>query len=219
MSSFTIDAYHITLILISLITGVLSPIVIQLTRYYISLLKTSKVSKPAEMVNILKLESKIMSKLETIRTLYNADRVGILEFHNGGHTFTGKGFQKFSQTYEVTNKGISLESGNSQNIPTSIFSTILIEVADEGVFKIDNSKVDCSSHTSSFKDFLLNRGVKSFIGIGIRNLDNDFIGVLTLENVLEKHTYSNTEIGDLKIQASILAGYLESILKNEQFKI
>lgn len=219
MSSFTIDAYHITLILVSLITGVLSPIVIQLTRYYISLLKTSKVSKPAEMVNILKLESKIMSKLETIRISYNADRVGILEFHNGGHTFTGKGFQKFSQTYEVTNKGISLESGNSQNIPTSLFSTILIEVADEGVFKIDNSKVDCNTHTSSFKDFLLNRGVKSFVGVGIRNLDNDFIGVLTLENVLEKHSYSNTEIGDLKIQASILAGYLESILKNEQFKI
>lgn len=219
MLGFDVDAYHITLILVSLITGVLSPIVIQLTRYYISLLKTSNISKPAEMLNILKLESKIMSKLEIIRKNNNSDRVGIMEFHNGGHTFTGKGFQKFSQTYEAVNVGISLESGNSQNIPTSLFSTILIEIANSGFFKIEDTSKEDDTKFISFKDFLKNRGVKSFIGVGITNLDGEFIGMLTLENVLEKHSYNFKEIGELKLQAGILAGYLESILKNEQAKV
>lgn len=219
MSNFEVDAYHLTLILISLISGVLSPVVIQLTRYYISLLKSSKSSKPEEMLNILRLESKIMTKLESIRADFNADRAGIIEFHNGGHTFTGRSIQKFSQTYEANNRGISKESSNTQNIPTSLFSTILSDIAKEGSIIVKDSSEVVKPFTSTFNDFLSNRGVKSFVGIEIKNLDDEFIGILTIENVLKNQSYSASDINNLKLQASVLAGYLESILKSGQSKI
>ena len=213
------DPYHLTLIFVALITGVISPVVIQVTKYYLSLLRHPKINQKSEIVNILKLEEKITQKLEAILNKYKADRVWVIEFHNGGHTYTGRGMQKLSETYEVSNKGISLESNNTQNLPTSLFSSSLIAISNSFLY-IENVNDNESKSTSStaFKEFLTNRGVKSFIGLPIKNIENNLVGVLCLDNVLNTFQLKETEIYELKQDASILAGYLESILKYVQNK-
>lgn len=219
--SLALDPYHITLIFVALITGVISPIVIQVTKYYLSLLRHPKVGrKSSEIVNVLKLEEKITYKLEDVRQKYKADRVWIIEFHNGGHTFTGRGLQKFSETYEVTNKGVSVESVNTQSLPTSLFSNMLVIISNEGYYYIKNiNDVECRSFPSqTFRELLINRGVNSFIGVSIKNIENNLVGVLGLDGVLNKLELSEKDISNLKQDASILAGYLESILKYVQDK-
>ena len=212
------DAYHLTLMFVALITGVISPIVIQVTKFYLNLLRDPKLDRrSSEIINVLKLEEKISTKLESIKNRINADRVYIFEFHNGGHTYTGKGIQKLSETYEVTNKGVSVESVNTQNLPTSLFSSLLLSISREGHFYIKDVKMN-DSQAPTFREFISNRGVKSFVGFAIKNIENNLVGILGVDGVLSKLTLTDNDIVELKQDASILAGYLESILKYVQNK-
>jgi len=217
MSPVPFDPYHITLILVALITGVVSPIAVQITRYYVSILKSPKRHRAAEIVNILRIEEAITSKLETIKNRFQADRVWIIEFHNGNHTFTGKGLQKFSETYEVVGKGISYESANTQNLPTSLFSALFKDIGMQGFLYVkDLSDGQNSPQVSSISNFFQNRGINSFAGIAIKNIEDNFIGILCLDKVSSVFDLKESDIAVLKQDASNVAGYLESIVKRSQ---
>jgi hypoxanthine-guanine phosphoribosyltransferase len=217
MSSVPFDSYHFTLILVALITGVVSPMVVQITRYYISLLKNPRKQRTAEVVNILRIEEAITTKLESIKNKFKADRAWIIEFHNGNHTFTGKGLQKFSETYEVVGRGISYESVNTQNLPTSLFSSLFKDIGLNDIFYVkDLSDENNIPTVSSIRSFFQNRGVNSFIGVSIKNIEDSFIGILCLDKVTSVFNLNDAEISNLKQDASNIAGYLESIVKRSQ---
>lgn len=202
------DPYHFTLILIALISGVISPVIIQLTKYYISLLRLPP--KKNELDKALKYEDLITHKLEKIKSSFNADRVWVLEFHNGNYTFTGRGLQKFSVTYEVVSPGVAREGTTTQNIPTSLFSRFFNSINNDGVFKVESVN-EVNEKNSSLQSFFESRGTKSFIAIGIRNIENLIVGVLCLESITHKLSFSEKDIINLKSDANILAGYLETI--------
>lgn len=201
-----IDPYHVTLLLIALISGVISPIVVQITKYYISLLRLPP--KKDEVITAIKYEDLITHKLDKIKDFLKVDRVWLLEFHNGTHKFSGKSFQKFSVTYEVANPGIAREGQTTQNIPTSLFSKFFKSLSEKDQFVVnDVDKVNVNN--SSLQSFFESRGTKSFLAIGIRNIENFLIGVLCLESITHKTEMSESQISDLKKDANALSGYLE----------
>lgn len=201
-----LDPYHLTLLLIALISGVISPIVVQITKYYISLLRLPP--KKDEVTKAIKYEDLIAHKLDKIKDTFHVDRVWLLEFHNGTHKFSGKSLQKFSVTYEVSNPGIAREGQTTQNIPTSLFSKFFKTLSEKDHFIVsDVEKVNVNN--SSLQSFFESRGTKSFFAIGIRNIENFLIGVLCLETIAHKSDMSEAEISDLKKDANILSGYLE----------
>jgi GAF domain-containing protein len=211
---FVLDPYHITLISVALITGVISPLVIQLTRHYLSQSKNAR--KRCEVSRNLKREALITSKLEKILYHYNVDRVWVLEFHNGGYTFTGKSMQKFSETYEAVQIGISREGYNTQNLPTSLFSKFFKIIADKNFLYVKNTNEhdragEIDYAIASLQSFFESRGIKSFISIGINNIENNLIGVLCLDSVKEVFNLNEDIITNLKTDASTIAGYLENI--------
>jgi len=203
-----LDPYHLTLLLIALISGVISPIVVQITKYYISLLRLPP--KKDEVTKAIKYEDLIAHKLDKIKETFHVDRVWLLEFHNGTHKFSGKSLQKFSVTYEVANPGIAREGQTTQNIPTSLFSKFFKTLSDKDYFIVnDVDKVNVNN--SSLQSFFESRGTKSFFAIGIRNIENFLIGVLCLETIAYKTEMSEAKISELKNDANILSGYLEVI--------
>jgi hypothetical protein len=202
-----VDPYHLTLILVALITGVISPVLVQITRYLIS--KSNKKDQKCDIVRNIEIEDTINTKLEEIRKKFSADRVWIGEFHNGGHTFTGKSMQKFSETYEAVQKGISQEARNTQNLPTSLFSPFLKTVTEEGIF-IFNKGNDAVSN--SLKGFFESRGVTSFISVVIKNLNENSIGILCIEKVGSDFVVNDKQVEKLKLDAYNVAGYLEMFL-------
>jgi hypothetical protein len=208
MLNLPLDPYHFTLVLIALISGVISPIVIQLTKYYISLLRLPP--KKEKLSKVLKYEDLITHKLEKIKDRYKADRVWIVEFHNGVHTFSGKSVQKFSVTYEVVSPGVAREGQTTQNIPTSLFSKFFKTISDEIVFRVDDV-TNVNSNNSSLQSFFESRGTKSFLALGIRNIENSLIGVLCLETITSLTNISEEQVLLLKSDANVLAGYLETL--------
>ena len=85
-------------IIVAFITGVLGPLLILLVRY---LLDRRKV-KADMLTDALETSERVLAKIDIIKEKYEADRVWITQFHNGGHFYpTGKSIAKLSMIYEV----------------------------------------------------------------------------------------------------------------------
>ena len=106
-------------IIAAFISGVLGPILLLLIKYYY---EKSKI-KPDMVTETLEVSERVMHKLDQIKEDFNADRVWVTQFHNGGHFYpTGKSIAKFSVVYETVNIGVGSIQSNFQNIPVSLFN-------------------------------------------------------------------------------------------------
>ena len=186
------SAAHTTAILVAVITGIVSPIVMHGIAYFFKkkkhLLYKESLNKKGQLAN----EQSILKKLETIKDKFKCDRVWLAEFHNGTHTYSGKSFQKFSVTYETTNEGIATEALNTQNIPTSVFTSFFKKLIDDHFYYVKNTKTQYNVEKRSadyhiavaLESFWETRGTKSFIALAIKDLNSNFVGFLCLDGVV-----------------------------------
>jgi len=193
------NSHEIALIVVALISGIISPLTLKSKK----LKQKHTFSKEESM----QTDESIVKKLESIKEKYQSDRVWVAEFHNGAHTYSGKNFQKFSETYEVVNTGIATEAINTQDIPTSIFSSFFRKLSDCNSLYIKN--VQENEDVLNLKSFLEARGIKSYIAIAIKDLRNNFVGIMCLDGVSKYLELEETDLQRLVYEASTLAGYLE----------
>jgi hypothetical protein len=198
---------EIALIIVALISGVLSPITVQLFQNYLKH-KNAKKKHDLARNSLLKNDELIIRKLESIKEKYNADRVWLAEFHNGEHTYSGKNFQKFSITYEVVNTGVSSEAPNTQALPASIFSIFLKKLNTENFLMVKNTEEE--QDVLNLKNFYISRGVKSFASLAIKDIENNFVGILCLDGVYKHLEFDENKIERLIFETSSIAGYLET---------
>lgn len=211
MNFLSFDTYHLTLIIVALITGVVSPITLQLMQYFLKKRNDSKKVKHSLNQNeAIHTDEQITSKLKAIMTKYHCDRVWIGEFHNGGKTYSGKSFQRFSTTYEVVTQGVATESVNTQNIPTSIFALFFKKLMEIGHYYTTNVNKTDDPMSFAMQNFWGDRGVSSFICVSIKDIEGNFVGFLCLDGVINDLNITENDIDDLIIAASNLAGYLEA---------
>jgi len=211
MNFISFDTYHLTLIIVALITGVVSPITLQLMQYYLKKRNDSKKVKHSLNQNeAIHTDEQITSKLKAIMSKYHCDRVWIGEFHNGGKTYSGKSFQRFSTTYEVVTQGVATESVNTQNIPTSIFALFFKKLMEIGHYYTTNVNKTDDPMSFAMQNFWGDRGVSSFICVSIKDIEGNFVGFLCLDGVINDLVVKEEDIDDLVIAASNLAGYLEA---------
>jgi GAF domain-containing protein len=205
-----LDPYHLTLLLVALITGVISPVVLQITKFF--LLKSSS-SKITKYKDTNKDEELIIKKLENLLVKYKADRAWIAEFHNGETNYSGKSFQKFSETYEEVAKGISSEALNTQSIPTSIFVRFFNELNTKGFYFLKDVRSIGGKDMIglSLESFLETRSIVSYLAIAIKDINNNFVGVLCLDGVHEPFELTEEDIRTVTYTAANLAGYLENV--------
>lgn len=152
------------------------------------------------------LHSNVMTALEYMRRETEADRVYILEFHNGEHYFSGRSQQKFSCTYEVVNEGISREVQDLQNIRISSMHYLIKDVVQGETFMCKDVGEFCDD--LSFKSFMETRGIKSMFVRPIKTLNGKIIGVVALDYVKDYRTWGKNAEEFLEKQAKILSGYL-----------
>ena len=211
MNFISFDTYHLTLIIVALITGVVSPMTLQLMQYYLKKRNDSKKVKHSLNQNeAIHTDEQITSKLKNIMSKYHCDRVWIGEFHNGGKTYSGKSFQRFSTTYEVVTQGVATESVNTQNIPTSIFALFFKKLMEIGHYYTTNVNKTDDPMSFAMQNFWGDRGVSSFICVSIKDIEGNFVGFLCLDGVINDLVVKEEDIDDLVIAASNLAGYLEA---------
>jgi hypothetical protein len=202
------NAEHLTLIIVALITGLISPLTLQLMQYLMRR-KSEKKKHTLNQNEAIKKDELVTSKLRTLMEKYKCDRVWVAEFHNGGHTYSGKSFQRFSTTYEVVGHGIAPEAVNTQNIPTSIFSLFFKKLSENGFYYTSNVKKTDDPMSFAMQNFWENRGVSSFVCLSIKDIEGNFVGFLCMDGVINDLSFNKEELSKLMITSSNLAGYLE----------
>ncbi len=196
------------MIIVAFITGVIGPILVMFIKH-----RLDKKEKPDMVRDTLRVSELVNSKIEHIREEFNADRVGVTQFHNGGNFYpTGKSMAKFSIIYETVNTGVSSVQTNFHNIPVNLFSKSINELLNNDVIEIPDYK-DEKIATFGLKYIAEDTGCKSGYLFAIKSIDEKFIGTLGLDYTKKKTKLDSESINQLLIQATSLGGVLMSHLK------
>jgi hypothetical protein len=196
-------------ILVAFITGVLGPILVLVLKHYYE----KKKDKPDMVTETLEVSERVMHKLDQIKEDFNADRVWVTQFHNGGHFYpTGKSIAKFSVVYETVNIGVGSIQSNFQNIPVSLFSKSTNELLDNDIISIADYK-DPTIETYGLKYVAEESNCKSGYLFAIKTIENKFIGCLGIDYTKRKTKLDLESITQLSIDAAIIGGVLNNHLQ------
>jgi hypothetical protein len=196
-------------ILVAFITGVIGPIAI----LYIKHLLNRRKIKPDMVRETLRVSELVTHKIESIREEFNADRVWITQFHNGGNFYpTGKSMAKFSIMYETVNTGIQSVQSNFSNIPVNLFSKSINELLSNDVIQIYDYK-DETIATFGLKYIAEDTGCKSGYLFAIKTIDDKFIGCLGLDFTKRKTKLDQNSIQNIEVYATALGGVLMTHLE------
>jgi hypothetical protein len=195
-------------IIVAFITGVLGPIlVIALKQYY-----DRRMVKPDMVTETLATSERVLGKLDHIKDEFNADRIWITQFHNGGHFYpTGKSIAKFSMVYELVNAGVTSIQSSFQNIPVSLFSKSTNYLLENDVIEISDFK-DETIATHGLKYAAEEGGCKSGYLFAIKTIDDKFIGCMGLDFVKRKGKLDMESINHLAVHATAIGGVLHNHL-------
>jgi hypothetical protein len=190
-------------IIIAFITGVIGPILVMYIKH-----RLDKKEKPDMVRDTLRVSELVNTKIEQIREEFNADRVWVTQFHNGGNFYpTGKSMAKFSIIYETVNTGVSSVQTNFHNIPVNLFSKSINELLNNDVIEIPDYK-DEKVATFGLKYIAEDTGCKSGYLFAIKTIDEKFIGTLGLDYTKRKTKLDMESVNHLQVHATSLGGVL-----------
>ena len=194
---------------IAFVTGVLGPILVILLKNFLDKRK----QKPDMVRETLKVSELINQKIEHIKEEFNADRVWVTQFHNGGNFYpTGKSMAKFSIMYEVVHPGVSSVQNNFHNIPVNLFSKSINELLQNDSIEIPDYKDDTIA-TYGLKYIAEESGCKSGYLFAVKTIDGKFIGTLGLDYTKRKTKLDMESINHLMVHASSIGGVLMTHLE------
>lgn len=192
-----------TEVIVAFITGIVGPILILFLKN-----RMDKNKKPDIVKEALQVGELIMSKIEHIKDEFEADRVWIMQFHNGGHFYpTGKSIAKFSFIYEVVSLGTQSIQMNFQNIPVNLFSRSINQLLENDIIEISDFKDETIS-TYGLKYIAEDTGCKSGYLFAIKTLDDKFIGVLGLDFTKKQTKLDMESVIHISNHAASIGGVL-----------
>ena len=199
---------NMTEIIIAFVTGVFGPLLV----IYIKHILDKRKVKPDMVMDTLRVSELINSKIEHIKEEFDADRVWVSQFHNGGNFYpTGKSIAKFSIMYETVGQHAQSVQTNFKNIPVNLFSKSINELLNNDSIEIYDYS-DEKIPTFGLKYIAEETGCKSSYLFAIKTIEDKFIGVLSVDYVKDKKDLNVEEITHLQVHASSIGGVLMSYL-------
>lgn len=118
----------------------------------------------------------IQTILDQLLEEYSCQRVFILQRHNGGKYQTGKSMAKLSTSFESLEEGVSTEFIQYQNLPMSLYSNFVEDVAK---YKAVYPSVDTITDLIT-RAFFTQRGTKSSVVYPIKK-GQELIAIIGFE--------------------------------------
>jgi predicted transcriptional regulator YheO len=196
-------------LLVAFITGVMGPVLIILVKYY---LDQKKKNKPDIVMDTLRVSELVNSKIEHIKDEFDADRVWVSQFHNGGNFYpTGKSIAKFSIMYETVGQNAVSVQTTFKNIPVNLFSKSINELLNNDTIEITNVH-DQNVDTYGLRSIADQSGCRSTYLFAIKTIEDRFIGILCVDYTSDYRNLDLEEINHLQVQATSIGGVLMSYL-------
>lgn len=120
----------------------------------------------------------IQEQLEELKESVNADRVQVIEFHNGTDFSTRKGY-KLDCTYEVVKYGSASVKGIMKDYPTTLLPTFMKRIIEEKLYYVNNIE---NIHEEDMSTYVmkLNMDVKAFYDLLLEK-NGTPIGILAVQ--------------------------------------
>lgn len=144
--------------------------------------KKQKSKSRESLMQQIKNDEIIHLSIREIRRRYNADRVYIWQFHNGGSFYTNAPMQKVSITYERNSDGLERKAEKNQNHLVSHFNSFIKSVIEMTMFYSDVNKME----DLGLRSLSLSQGIKSHASVPIFDRDKNLVAVLSLEWVFSE---------------------------------
>ena len=197
---------------VAIIGGVIGPIIVLASNWY---LNNKLGKKKKDMVTeALEVGELVTNRLDQIKEEYQADRVWLSQFHNGGHFYpTGKSIAKFSIFYETVSSNAPSLQLSLKNIPVALFSKSFNKLLSDDMIIIPDFK-DENISTYGLRHIAEEYKNKSQYLFAIKNFEGRFIAILGVDYTAEKLTLTDEEIEELLRTSISLGGVLSNHLKN-----
>ena len=144
--------------------------------------KKQKNKSRESLMQQIKNDEIVHLSIREIRRRYNADRVYIWQFHNGGSFYTNAPMQKVSVTYERNSDGLERKAEKNQNHLVSHFNSFIKSVIEMTMFYSDVNKME----DLGLRSLSLSQGIKSHASVPIFDRDKNLVAVLSLEWVFSE---------------------------------
>ena len=197
---------------VAIIGGVIGPIIVLASNWYLN----NKLGKKKQdmVTEALEVGELVTNRLDQIKEEYQADRVWLSQFHNGGHFYpTGKSIAKFSIFYETVSSNAPSLQLSLKNIPVALFSKSFNRLLSDDMIIIPDFK-DENISTYGLRHIAEEYKNKSQYLFAIKNFEGRFIGILGVDYTAEKLTLTEEEIEELLRTSISLGGVLSNHLKN-----
>jgi len=169
-----------TTIITSLITAFTSIFVALITAGYfkkfMDLRKEKKSRK--DLTEQFAKDEIIHFSLKEIKKNYDADRITITQFHNGGNFYTNSSMQKSSMTYERMTDGLEPIAQKYQNILVSNYSWYFQQAIENNGF-FYSVHVDIADLAT--RSVIRSHGTNSHVVVPIFDKDKNLVAALALD--------------------------------------
>lgn len=135
-----------------------------------------------KLLKQLKIDELIHYSLREMRRQYNADRIYIMQFHNGGNFFSNSPIQKMSVTYERCSDGLERISSRFQNIFVSNHTWYINLILNDQMFFTNIDDIE----DITTRGLLRSSGCQSQVAVPILDKTGHLIGVLVLDWVFSE---------------------------------
>jgi len=167
-----------------LITSVTSIVVALVTAGYFKQMrdKKEKIKSKEKLIEQIQRDEIVHLAIRDVRRRYNADRVYIWQFHNGGSFYTTSPMQRLSITYERCSDGLERKADKNQNHLIANFSSYIKDVMDGTMFYPDINDID----DIGFRSLSQSSGVKSHCSAPIYDKEQHLVALLCLDWVFSE---------------------------------
>ena len=139
--------------------------------------KQKQVDTKSKLLEQIKRDEIVHLAIREIRRKYNADRVYIWQFHNGGNFYTTSPIQRLSITYERCSDGLERKAERNQNLFITNFTEYIKDIMDYKMFYSDVTKID----DIGLRTLLQSNGTKSHAAIPVFDRDEHLVAILALD--------------------------------------
>jgi hypothetical protein len=130
----------------------------------------------------IKKDEIIHLAIRDVRRRYNADRVYIWQFHNGGNFYTKSPIQRISITYERNSDGLERKTEKNQNMLVTSFTTYVKNIIDGLMFYTNiNDMSDIALRSLAHSN-----GTKAHAAVPIYDKEKNLVALLALDWVFSE---------------------------------
>lgn len=144
--------------------------------------KQEKTKSKEKLMEQIKKDEIVHLAIRDVRRRYNADRVYIWQFHNGGSFYTTSPMQKLSITYERCSDGLERKAEKNQNHLITSFTSYIKDVIDGNMYFPDIEDMN----DIGLRSLAYSSGTKGHCAVPIYDKDKHLVAILCLDWVFSE---------------------------------